>query len=266
MFSSSAMRSATVRAASLPRLGVADLAPDAAAQFKADLWQLGRLARARLAGHDDDLIRLDRLTDVGDPGGDRQLGGVGDRRDAGTAPFQARLGRFDRRGDAGAIGIATGGRQPPPQPVRIAKHQLADAPAQPAGRGMDTVLIRRGQDGVGHAFQAAMTSRLLPTGSGKSNVSGSGPIRPPDDRPDRIAISSSVRSKSKISRFSAIRDGRHRLRDGDHAVLRCASAARPAPATCRAPRRAPRCRVVEQAPCPGRSGSRPRWRSGASAW
>ncbi len=43
-----------------PRLGVADDTTHTQAQFEADLRQLGGLARAGLAGHDDDLVVANR--------------------------------------------------------------------------------------------------------------------------------------------------------------------------------------------------------------
>jgi len=47
-----------------PRLGMADQAVDAAAEFQADLRQLGGLARTGLAADDDDLMCRDRGLDV----------------------------------------------------------------------------------------------------------------------------------------------------------------------------------------------------------
>ena len=75
-----------------PRLGVADqpaarpLPPvaglavrrAAAPQLQADLRQLGGLARAGLAGHDDDLVVADGLGDVVLALADREVGGVAD--------------------------------------------------------------------------------------------------------------------------------------------------------------------------------------------
>jgi hypothetical protein len=62
------------------RLGVADQALLAAAQFQADLRQLGGLAGTGFAGDDDDLVVLQRLGDFVAAAGDRQVFGVGDRR------------------------------------------------------------------------------------------------------------------------------------------------------------------------------------------
>ena len=54
------------------RLGVADQAVEAAAEFEADLRQLRRLARAGLAADDDDLMLLDGCRDLGAARIDRQ--------------------------------------------------------------------------------------------------------------------------------------------------------------------------------------------------
>ena len=54
------------------RLGVSDTATGAAAQRQAHLGQLGGLARAGLAGDDDDLVVPDRLCDLVTAGGDGQ--------------------------------------------------------------------------------------------------------------------------------------------------------------------------------------------------
>ena len=56
-----------------PRLGVADGAPDTAAEFQADLRQLGGLARAGFAGDHHDLMRADRRGDLVAPLADRQV-------------------------------------------------------------------------------------------------------------------------------------------------------------------------------------------------
>ena len=62
-----------------PGLGVADHGGDAAAQFQADLGQLGGFAAAGLARDDDDLVVADRLGDLLAAGGDGQFLGVDDR-------------------------------------------------------------------------------------------------------------------------------------------------------------------------------------------
>jgi len=58
------MRAATLRAAMRRGCVWPIQAIDAAAQFEADLGQLGRLARARLAANDDDLVVADGQRDV----------------------------------------------------------------------------------------------------------------------------------------------------------------------------------------------------------
>ena len=71
--SSSAMRSATVRAAIRRGWVWPIAAADAAPELEADLRQLRGLARARLAGDDDDLVVADRGEQVVAPRADRQL-------------------------------------------------------------------------------------------------------------------------------------------------------------------------------------------------
>ena len=90
--SSSAIRSATVRAASRRGCVWRDRAAHAAAELEAELRQLGRLARAGLAGDDDDLVVADRLEQVLAARADRQLRRIGDRRH-GRAPARRRAPR-----------------------------------------------------------------------------------------------------------------------------------------------------------------------------
>ena len=73
------------------RLGVTDHAGHAAAQLHADFRQLRRLARARLARHDDHLVVADGARDLVAAGAHRQVGEVDDR-DRGRA-----LGELLRR-------------------------------------------------------------------------------------------------------------------------------------------------------------------------
>jgi hypothetical protein len=75
------------------RLRVRDRAADAAAELEAQLRQLRRLAGARLAGHDDDLVVADRREQVVPARADRQLGRIGDRRHGRPARRRARLRR-----------------------------------------------------------------------------------------------------------------------------------------------------------------------------
>jgi hypothetical protein len=91
--SSCAIRSATVRAAMRRGWVCADLPGGAAAEFQADLGQLGGLARARLARDDHDLVGCDGGRDVVLALADRQLGRVlDDQAGQGRRPGGARLG------------------------------------------------------------------------------------------------------------------------------------------------------------------------------
>ena len=83
------------------RLRVADQAVDAAAEFEADLRQLGGLARAGLAGHDHHLVVADRGGDVVLALRDRQFRRVRDGRYAGGTGGSA----GDRRLDGGRDGL-----------------------------------------------------------------------------------------------------------------------------------------------------------------
>ena len=103
MSSSSAIRSATLRAA-IRRGWVCPIRPaDAAAELQGDLGQLGGLARAGLAGDDDHLGVAQRGGDVVAAAADRQLVGVADDRDGGAAAGDARLGGGDVGGDPLAL-------------------------------------------------------------------------------------------------------------------------------------------------------------------
>ena len=84
MPSSSAIRSATERAA-IRRGWVCPISRVlAAAELEADLRQLGGLAGAGLAGEDDDLVVADRRGDVVPTLGDRELGREGDAHNVGA--------------------------------------------------------------------------------------------------------------------------------------------------------------------------------------
>ena len=94
------------------RLGVRDHAGHTALELQADLGQLRGLARAGLAADDHDLVRGDRPGDLGTALADRQLFGIGKRRQARPAaracgPRKTRSARpapparRDRRGPGG---------------------------------------------------------------------------------------------------------------------------------------------------------------------
>jgi hypothetical protein len=72
-------------------LGVADHALDAAAELEADLGELGRLARPRLAGDDHYLVVADGLGDLGAALRHGQRLGVGDRGETGPAQLDELL-------------------------------------------------------------------------------------------------------------------------------------------------------------------------------
>jgi hypothetical protein len=78
------------------RLGVSDGPAHATPELQTELGQLGGLARARLPGHDDDLVSLDRGEQIVAPRGYRQLRRVGNRRDRGAPPLHPgpRLGQL----------------------------------------------------------------------------------------------------------------------------------------------------------------------------
>ena len=125
--SSSAMRSATVRAAS--RRGcVWPMAPRTPRpELEADLGQLRRLARAGLAGDDHDLVLGDRSAQVLAAGADRQLGRIGDVGHRGAPRLDARLGGRD-------LGIETLERRraaATPQPVHLPRESMGVADRQP---------------------------------------------------------------------------------------------------------------------------------------
>jgi hypothetical protein len=121
-----------------PRLGVADGAADAAAQLEADLRELGRLARAGLARHDDDLVLGDRRAQVVPPGADRQLGRIGDLGDRGPAALDALERPLDLRLDALArlrLRVPAQAVDAPTEAVRVAERQVVQAAAQDLGVG-----------------------------------------------------------------------------------------------------------------------------------
>ena len=120
-----------------PRLGMPDLAVDAAAELQADLRQLGCLARAGLARDDHDLVFLDRRRKLGLALADWQLGRVGDDRDNAAPRLDALLGRRDlgrKLPECLLAGIGVPHRQrpvrPPGQPALVGEHQRWQARSQ----------------------------------------------------------------------------------------------------------------------------------------
>ena len=117
------------------RLSMADESRRPAPEFKADLGQLRRFARAGFAANDDHLMLLDQFGDLGAPRIDRQLLGELRSRQAGTA-----------RGDGGARflqqRVVFGLRHLAPGPVELA--QLARQRAQAATVGGKAI-----GDGIG---------------------------------------------------------------------------------------------------------------------
>ena len=120
-----------------PRLRVGDGAAHAAPELEADLRQLRRLARAGLAGDDDDLVGADRREQVVAARADRQLRRVFDRRwQRLTAASDADRRSGDVAGDTGQRSVIAAFRvtacaiQPPAQAVLVADRQVAEAIAQ----------------------------------------------------------------------------------------------------------------------------------------
>ena len=134
-------------------LGVADLAGDAAAEFQADLRQLGGLARAGLARDDDDLVVADGRGYLVLPLADRQLRRIGDHRH-GLAPLlDDRRGLIQFRGKPAECTLARrtvtqrgGVVGTTAQPELIAVRQLRQACSQVSERG-------RHGGGLHHAAQ-----------------------------------------------------------------------------------------------------------------
>ena len=94
-----------------PGLGVADHAAHATAGFETEFGQLGRLAGARLAGDDHDLVLPDGRQQVVAALADRELVRVRDRGDLGFLLREAQLRQLDLGLDlrvrlGGGVGIA----------------------------------------------------------------------------------------------------------------------------------------------------------------
>ncbi len=118
-------------------LGVADLAGDAPAELEADLGQLGGLARAGLAGDDDDLVAGDDRGDLVLELADRQLGRIRDDRDGGAAGLHPGRGRVEFAGQAAERVVARAGVaqarglvQAAVQPPLVAQHQAGQGGSQ----------------------------------------------------------------------------------------------------------------------------------------
>ncbi len=127
-------------------LRVPDLPADPAAEFEAELGQLGRLPRAGLAGDDDDLVVADRLGERVALLADRQLGRVVDGRHGGRAGRDAGRGGLDlpldRGEDAGGLGVVPlfvrGVRfaqpvEPTREPPLVLQRHLAQAASELTG-------------------------------------------------------------------------------------------------------------------------------------
>ena len=110
------------------RLGVGDGPAHTAPELEAQLGQLGRLARAGLPGHDDDLVIPDRGEQVVATRGHRQLrrvGDLGDRRAPSLHPGP-RLGKLSLEARPGLL-VA------PAEPVSLAAKALLVSQRQLAG-------------------------------------------------------------------------------------------------------------------------------------
>ena len=97
------------------RLGVSDGPAHAATELEAQLGQLGRLARAGLPGHDDDLVIADGSEQIVATRGHWQLRRVGDRRDGRTPSLHAGL-RFGKLSLEAVLAFFVA----PMEPVRLA--------------------------------------------------------------------------------------------------------------------------------------------------
>ncbi len=130
-----------------PRLGVPDLAGDAAPELEQDLRDLRGLPAAGLARDDDHLVVAHRGGDVVAPGADREVG-VADPREGRGACRQALLGGGDINGEpiegVRPPRVVTGAAEPlesAAETTPVAQHHVVEASAQ---------LVRRGRGGVGH--------------------------------------------------------------------------------------------------------------------
>ena len=113
------------------RLGVADGAADAAAEFEADLGQLSGFARAGFAGDDDHLVVVDGFGDLVAPLADRQIG-IRDRGHGGGAGGYQSLRGGDLLGDLAQLrGVgAADVLQSPAEAGGVADRQAVEARSQ----------------------------------------------------------------------------------------------------------------------------------------
>jgi hypothetical protein len=116
------------------RLGVADQARHATAEFETDLRELGGLAGPGLPGDDHDLVRGDGVADLVLAAADREGLGVGDLRHRLAAQRDAQLGGGDVLGDLGEdllalgrVAYAADAVETTAQPMLVAQHQLGKA-------------------------------------------------------------------------------------------------------------------------------------------
>ncbi len=119
------------------RLRVGDRPADPAPELEADLRELRRLARARLPRHDDDLVVPDRLQELLASCGDRQLLGVGERRDRQLPLRHARVRLLELREERRELvlpraRVLEGAQalQAAAEPVLVAEGERAQAPPQ----------------------------------------------------------------------------------------------------------------------------------------
>ena len=105
-----------------PRLGVSDQAAPAPTELQADLRDLGRLPRTRLARHDHHLVVADGRQDLRPVQGDRQVVGIADGGNARPPSLQPPLRLLEPSHDPRESGV---------EPVRADQRaRRIDAPLQ----------------------------------------------------------------------------------------------------------------------------------------
>ena len=124
----------------------------AAAELQADLGQLRRLARAGLPGDDHDLVVPDGRGELSLALADRQLGRIGDDRDAGPPRLHALLGRCHLAASAATARSRSPGSRmrsspvgTPGQPTLVAQHQPRQACPQLGERGRSWQFLQIGR-------------------------------------------------------------------------------------------------------------------------